>query len=390
MKLPAILMAATAVLASSAAVRAEPGVTGNGIVIGGTNAITGPVAAVCYAVTHGANAWLETVNKAGGVHGRTISYTVLDDAYSAQRAVANARRLVEQDQVFAIFGGCGTATAAGVLSYLAGKPEVPYLFPYAGLTELIQPLKPNVFALMPLYDAQLAAIIPAAIAKMNPKPKTAALLSNNIAGAAEWRKVANEIFKAQGIEVVYDDLMEVTSPERAAFVVQLKSKNPELLVVADAAPGAARIFLEMKRQNWKPKLVTGISTLTAEQFLQAVPDVAEGILLAPGVVVPPTDAAAAACNDALKAHKPDIAPNHFSVFGCLTAMVLVEGLNKAGKDLTRANFLRALEGLNNFETKLAGPVSFSATSRMGLDSVIPFEVKDGKFTVVGGPIKPRR
>ncbi|MEQ8652472.1 MAG: ABC transporter substrate-binding protein [Kiloniellales bacterium] len=369
------------------ATSAAPGVTDDKIVIGGTNAMTGPVAAVCSAVTHGAQAWFHKVNEAGGVHGRMIDYVVLDDAYSAQRAVGNTRRLVQQDDVFAMFGGCGTATAAGVLSFLKSQPDVPYLFPYAGLRELLEPLKPGVFALMPLYDQQLVAILPYVIEQMDPKPKTGAILSNNIAGVEAWREASKKTFDEYGIELVYDDLMEVTSPERAAFVVQMKAKNPDLAVIADAAPGGARIYQEMKRQGWKPKMSTGIGTFTAEQFLSQVSDVAEGILIAPGFVVPPTDPAAAACNAALKVTNPDIEPNHFSVFGCLTAAVLVEAFDRAGRDLTREKLIAALESMDGFETGISGPVTFSSESHLGLDSVIPFGVKDGNFVVLGSPIK---
>src|SRR5918911_2606337 len=137
-----------AMLATS--VQAETGVTRDEILLGGTNALTGPVAAVCYAVSHGSIAHFQKVNEQGGIHGRKIQYQLLDDAYTAQRAVGNARRLIQQDQVFAIFGGCGTVTAAGVLS-IVEKDNVPYLFPYAGLDRLIDPLKKHVFALMPLY-----------------------------------------------------------------------------------------------------------------------------------------------------------------------------------------------------------------------------------------------
>lgn len=371
-------------IAGSAA--AESGVTEDTVHIGGTNAITGPVAAVCYAVTHGANAWFDKVNDAGGVHGRKIEYTVLDDAYSAQRAVGNTRRLIQQDDVFAMFGGCGTATAAGVLSFLRSRPDVPYLFPYAGLTELIQPVREGVFALMPLYDQQLAAVLPYVIEQMDPKPKTGAILSTNIAGADDWRQATRDAFEAHGIELVYDELMEVTLPERAAFVVQLKAKDPDLVVVADSAPGGSRVFLEMKRQNWKPQMATGIGTLTAEQFLEQVADVAEGILIPPGFVVPPTDESAQACNAALAKSNPDVKPNHFSMFGCLTAIVFVEALERAGEDLTREKLVSALESIQEFETGISGPVSFGPEDHMGLNSVIPFGVENGQFVVMSGPI----
>eukprot|EP01036_Dinobryon_divergens_P007391 gene7391-9857_t len=73
----------------SSAATAEPGVTDTTIFLGGSNALSGPVAAVCAPASYGAKAWFDKVNRDGGVHGRKIDYNVLDDAFSAQRAVSN-------------------------------------------------------------------------------------------------------------------------------------------------------------------------------------------------------------------------------------------------------------------------------------------------------------
>lgn len=366
---------------------AETGVTATEVHFGGTNALTGAVAAVCYAVSHGSIAHFKRVNEKGGIHGRQIKYTLLDDAYSAQRAVGNTRRLIQQDQVFAVFGGCGTATGAGVLSVVE-RSDVPYLFPYAGLDKLVDPPKKHIFALMPLYASQLDAILPYVLAEK--KPKTAALFTNNIAGSDEIRQTTKAKLQKAGVEVVLDELMEVTSPERAAFVLKAKDKNPDFVVLTDTAPGGARYFIEMERQNWKPKGVTGISTLTDESFLRAAARLAEGMLIVPGVVLPPTAPQAKECNEELAAYNSELTPSHFTMFGCLAARVLVEGMRRAGPDLTRAKLIATLEGMKDYETGISGKVSFGPDRRMGLDSVYPFGVEKGEFKILGEPIKVTR
>ncbi|TXL71359.1 hypothetical protein FHP25_30160 [Vineibacter terrae] len=362
---------------------AEAGVTKDEIVLGGTNALTGAVAAVCYGVSHGSLAHFKKVNEQGGINGRKIRYELLDDAYSAQRAIGNTRRLIQQEQVFAIFGGCGTATAAGVLS-IVERGDVPYLFPYAGLDKLVDPPKKHIFGLLPLYPSQYTTLLPYVIAQS--KPKTAALLSNNIAGADEIRAAVKAILAKAGVEVVLDELMEVTSPERAAYVLKVKDKNPDLLVLSDTAPGGARLFIELERQNWKPKMVTGISTLTDESFLRAAAKLAEGQLIAPGVVLPPTAAQSKSCVEELAAYNKDIAPSHFTMFGCLVARVLVEGLRRAGPDLTREKLISALESIKEYDTGISGKVSFAPNRRMGIDSVYPIGVQNGQFKILGEPL----
>lgn len=382
-RLAACMVAVACLGLAGAPARAETGVTKDEIVLGGTNALTGAVAAVCYGVSHGSMAYFKKVNEQGGIHGRKIRYELLDDAYSAQRAVGNTRRLIQQEQVFALFGGCGTATAAGVLSVVE-RSDVPYLFPYAGLDKLVDPPKKNIFALMPLYPSQYATLLPYVLERA--KPKTAALLSNNIAGADDIRATVKSVLAKAGVEVVLDELMEVTSPERAAYVLKVKDKNPDLLVLSDTAPGGARLFIEMERQNWTPKMVTGISTLTDESFLRAAAKLAEGKLIAPGVVLPPTAPQAKECIDELAAYNKDLSPSHFTMFGCLVAHVLVEGLKRAGPDLTRDKLIAAFESIKDYDTGISGKVSFGPERRMGINSVYPIGVEGGQFKILGAPL----
>lgn len=374
----------------SAAATAEPGVTDTTIFLGGSNAMTGPVAAVCAPASFGAKAWFDKVNRDGGVHGRKIEYNVLDDAFSAQRAVSNARRIVQQDNAFAIFGGCASPTSAAILQYVASQPEVPYLFPWAAMNELTEPTKKNVFALLPNYAFQVRSMLPYAIQRAAIKPKTAAFLMMNVPGAEDMRKAMKEVLAANGITLVYEELFEVNIPDYTPYILQLKSKNPDIVLFGDSAAGAARLFLTMKRQEWRPTSAFGVTTLTAEQFLDPVGEYADGWLSAAGMVAPPSAPESKECNDALKSSYPDQKPNHFTMFGCLAAKIGVEAMNRTGRNLTRAGLINTLEQMRGYDSKISGPVSFSPTDHMGTSAVIPFGVKGGQFIVLGPPLKPAR
>jgi branched-chain amino acid transport system substrate-binding protein len=363
---------------------ATPGLTATEIVLGGTNAITGVVAAACIGVQYGAEATFQAVNRAGGVYGRKISYTALDDAYSPQRALANARRQIESNDAFALFGGCGTATASTVLAY-AVETKVPYLFPYAGLDALVMPLKPTVFALLPLYSDQMKAITPYAIAKF--KAKTIAIVTSNIPGNKEWTAAIRAVAERAGVKEVYYKAYELGTPDVAPMVLELKQANPELFALTTSAPDGGRWMQEMARQNWFPKAIVGISTFTDQVFIQAAGDLANGRVIAPGFSVTPTDPRAKACNDELRAYKPDFKPSHFTLYGCLTAKVTVEVFRRAGKDLTRESLYAALNQMKEFDTGFTPPVTFDAANHMGLRAIIPVGVVKGDFVVLGAPIE---
>ena len=76
------------------------------------------------------------------------------------------------------------------------------------------------------------------------------------------------------------------------------------------------------------------------------------------------------------------------MFGCLAAKIGVEAMNRAGRDLTRERMIAALEQMQNYETKISGPISFSATDHMGTNAVVPFGVENGQFVTLGAPLRP--
>lgn len=368
--------------ASVTQVSAEDGVSKSEIHVGTSLAVTGPIA-VCAGVGDGASAYFKTINDAGGVNGRKIKFTVLDDAYSTQRAIGNTRRLMGQDKVFAIFSGCGTATGAAVLS-IVEKDSIPYLFPNVGLDSLVNPVKKNVFSILPLYGQQLTTMIDY-VAKSR-SPKTAAISMINIAGHEAWLAAVKSKLAALGIQIVDEQLIDVTSPEKATFVTQMKAKNPDMVVMIDSSPGAARYVLEMARQNWKPKVITGISTLTDESFLRAAGAAAEGVVVAPSAMLPTADPKAKECVDALSAYDKALTPSSFTMFGCLGAKVFVDALKRAGAEPTRASLVAEIEKTKGFDSGFSGPITFSPSAHQGLTSVYPVGIEGGKFKVLGAPL----
>jgi ABC-type branched-subunit amino acid transport system substrate-binding protein len=373
-----ILSAALCGVVLGSAARAEDGVTADEIKLGATNAGTGPVAVACTPEAAGALAYFKQLNDAGGVNGRRIKYTVLDDGYSPQRGVGNIRRLTQQDKVLAIFGGCGTAPAAAILPML-DKEEMPYLFPYAGLDALVVPPKKAVFSLLPRYATQLATILPYIIETS--KPKTASIFTFNIAGQETVREAVKAALEAGGVKVVGDVLFDVTSPDRTPYALQAKEQGADLLILNDSTPGAARFVLDLERQGWKPKVMTGVSTLTDEAFLRAVGKAADGYVVAPGIVLPPNAPEAASCVTALKAYDAAATPSHYSMFGCLSAKVVAEALKRISGDVTRARLVDSVAAMQDFDTGLSGKITFTPTEHMGVTSIYVFTVKDGAFEV---------
>lgn len=123
----ALALAALGIVATAGATRAaDPGVTASTVLLGGTVPLTDEAAAFG-TVAPGAKAYFDHVNATGGVHGRKIEYRHYDDAYNPAQTVQLTRRLVELDEVFAIFNSVGTANNLSVRDYLNAQ-KVPQLF----------------------------------------------------------------------------------------------------------------------------------------------------------------------------------------------------------------------------------------------------------------------
>src|SRR4029077_5576182 len=110
----------------------QDGITSNSILLGVTIAQSGPAAAYG-TIANAANAYFTYVNNQGGVNGRKITYKIVDDGYNPAQTVPLTKQLVEQDKVFAMFGGLGTQPQTSVREYLNAK-KVPQLFVATGAT----------------------------------------------------------------------------------------------------------------------------------------------------------------------------------------------------------------------------------------------------------------
>ncbi len=360
---------------------ASPGVTATTITLGTSNALTGPVGAVCLPVSAGASAWFQHVNADGGVNGRKIQDTVLDDGYQAPRAAANLRTF-QSDGVFALFGGCGTVTAAVLANAVKGT-GLPYLFPYAALPALVNPTQPNVYALLPLYSDQARSLVPYVLHRY---------------GRGSVYAVTSEI---PGYQADVDGVMAGTSAGGGAFsgstllptanapaqqaALKIGAAHPDYAMLTVLAPDAARLLNAMAATGTLPrKAVLGVSVLASDAFASALAPSVAALLRTVSPTVPVGDARAAECLAALRQYSPHTTPDAFALYGCAAAQVFVAALKAAGTQPTRAKLEAALNAMRGAQASpLLPPVSFSAAGHMGLHSMFLLTLRDGRFTAAG-------
>src|SRR5215204_6572415 len=157
---------------------ADPGITDSSIKIGSSYPFSGPASAYS-SIPKALTGYFKKVNEAGGVDGRKIEFVTYDDGYEPQRALANARKLVEQDKVFALFNPLGTANNVAMRDYL-NQHKVPQLFVASGATVFgaEQAKFPYTTGWQPTYQTE-SKVYAQYLKKERPNAKVAVLYQND-------------------------------------------------------------------------------------------------------------------------------------------------------------------------------------------------------------------
>ena len=130
---------------------AEPGVSDTHIRLGMVNAQTGAASGLGRAMRDGATAVFQEANRRGGIHGRSIELVVADDGYDPDRAISETLRLVEEKQVFALFGNVGTPTTNAVIP-IVEEMKVPLVGAFSGAMTLRRPVVHEIINFRASYD----------------------------------------------------------------------------------------------------------------------------------------------------------------------------------------------------------------------------------------------
>ena len=348
-----LLAAAVLVTAAGAHPLATPGVTSTEIRIGSSVPLSGE-AAIAGNVARGIDAYFKYVNAKGGVFGRKIKFTYLDDGYDPGRAVNNTIRLVQQEQVFAMFSSLGTSNNLAVRKLL-NDAKVPQLFVSSGATTFGRDYKqyPWTIGYIPPYSEE-GAVYGQYIVKYVKKPKIAVLYQDDDYGRdlyAGLRRGLGKKTSAIVAKVAYDPTSADVQPQ----VTQLKASKANVFMIFAFGKFSLQAFNAVSKLGWKPQVfVNDVSS--ASSLMSIVPqNAANGSI---SIVFGKDPAAPAWRKDKgirlfqsiLRQYGSGIGTRDlqdgYYTAGMATAYTLVDALKKAGRNLTRDGIMRAATHLN--------------------------------------------
>ena len=349
----ALALALTAGVAS-AGPAADPGVTSNEIVIGGTVPLSG-IAASYASVGRGAEAYFKYVNARGGVNGRRITYKSVDDQYNPSQTVQAVRELVQQDRVFAIFNSLGTEHNLAIRSFL-NAARVPQLFVGSGASTFGRDYRryPYTIGYLPSYVAE-GRVYARHILATSPKARIAVLVQGDDYGKdllAGFRSGLGRNVRQLVATQTYDPL----STDVRSQITRLRSSRANVLVLIATPPFAIRGVVAANGLGWRPKLyINQVGSATNIMRIIAATANAraiEGAITFQSVKDPTsprfrTDAGMRLYRSIMRQHLPrGDANDGFHVYSMAVAHTFVTALRAAGRNPTRASLLRAVQRLD--------------------------------------------
>ncbi len=365
-----------------------PGVTDDEIVLGTHTALTGPVAV--YAQIAGAmKAYFDYVNDTkGGVNGRTIKLIIEDDAYSPPKTVELVRKLVEQDQIFALVNGFGTPTHLQVVDYLQER-GVPDLFVATGAIEWVKDpeARPTVFGSIPNYVAE-GVILGQYIAETYPGQKLGLMRQNDDFGVDGMEGIRRGVGDA--LEIVGEEIHEVLDVDLSSQVDRLRASGADVIAIW-ATPNhfASAVKHARLNLNWDVPFVLSIVSSNELTVLLSGPEVMEGTVSLAYLASP------------YELENPNVAKHHqlviesmgveggntLTLYGQYIGELVEEALNRAGRDLTREGLIEAVESISDFWCSIClGPVNMSPTDHDPLQGAFLVRAEGGRWVRFGGLI----
>jgi len=380
----AVASAALTLLAASgsgalAQKKYDTGATDTEIKIGNIMPYSGPASA--YGVIGKTEAaYFKKINDAGGINGRKINFISYDDAYSPPKAVEQARKLVESDEVLLVFNSLGTPSNSAIQKYMNAK-KVPQLFVATGATKWNDPKDfPWTMGWQPNYQSE-TQIYAKYLLKNKPDAKIAVMYQNDDYGKDYLKGLKDGLGAKAASMIVAEESFETSEPTIDNHIVKLKSTNADVFINIATPKFAAQAIKKMGEIGWKPMhFLNNVSASVGSVIKPAGFENAQDIISAAYL----KDASDRQWdNDAGMKEFYAFMAKDFpegdkldggTVVGFGVAQTLVQVLKQCGDNLTRENVMKQAASLKDFRTEVllpgikinTGPTDFAPISQLQL------------------------
>lgn len=390
-----VLLSAVAGSHAFAQKKYDTGATDTQIKLGNIMPYSGPASA--YAVIGKAEeAYFKMINDQGGVNGRMIDFISYDDGYSPPKAVEQVRRLVENDEVLAVFSPMGVASNTAIQKYLTGR-KIPHLFPAANANKFSDP-KNFPWTMGPAATGNISEglIYAAYLLKEKPGEKIAILYQNDDFGK-ELVKGLKDGLGDKASLIVAEASYEVSDPTIDSQIASLKHSGANVLFSVATAKFASQSIRRVAQIGWSPlhiipSVVASIgAVITPAGFENSQGIVSGTILKDPSDRRWDNDPGMKAYLAFLEKHMPKANKvDNALQLGYTAAQIMVQVLKQCGDDLTRENVMKQAANLKDVSLDLLLPgivVNTSPTNFAPIRQLQLMRLKGEQWQTFGDVLK---
>jgi branched-chain amino acid transport system substrate-binding protein len=352
----------------SATAQDTTGFTKDIIKVGILGSLTGPAAIWGTGNRAGAILAFEEANAAGGVNGRKLGWIVEDDETSPPKAIAAFKKLTEQDGVFAVFGPAASAISAAMVPVMQ-QSGVPIFISVPSTPAVTEPMMKNIFRAGPLNDRMQGIAIADYVIHKLQRRKIAIVRQSDEYGKRGAESILDRM-KQENLKPVAYEEFGAGDTDFTSQLLKIRGTEPDVLIVY-GYPSPSAIITRQARQLGIAAKILGSNATSSRKYPQIVGQAAAGVenVITVAVLPESNDPTALAFSKRFAERFPDLAkqerPDLGDVLGYGGALTFLEGLKRAGRDLTRPTLIAALESINNFSAGLTMPTTFSDTSHEG-------------------------
>jgi branched-chain amino acid transport system substrate-binding protein len=356
-----LLMVTVSLIATPTFAQKVRGVTDTEILVGQWGPQTGPAAA-WGAVARGSGLFFKILNEEGGINGRKFKYFLRDDSYQPSKTKAIAKEFIDQLGVFGVVSGVGVGPGMAVRDDLM-ENKIIWVGPATGVYDWIRPLQKYLFAVYPLYDDEAYQLMGYVYEKLGFK-KIAMFYQNDEYGKQGLMGVERYL-KDKKVDLVAKVSYEVTDRDLSTHALKLKDSGAEAVVIWALPAAAALIVGETAKVGFKPQWATSSTLSDSPMMLQLTKGLWAGMINSNFAELPDS-------NHPLMVkyrewHKKLEPQERWGVFyyaGIMFAEPFVEGVRRAGKNLTTENLIKAMETLKDWKG-IGPPITYTANERQG-------------------------
>jgi ABC-type branched-subunit amino acid transport system substrate-binding protein len=336
------------------------GVTKTGVLIGQSSPFSGSNKELGDDIREGLQAYFKQVNDAGGVNGRTIELVALDDANDAKRSGENARILIEQRGVLALVGYASATLSLPALPYVE-KNKLAFVGPFTG-AEPMRAFRRNVYNIRASYADELEKIVD--FYTTTGMKKFSVIHYDDAVGKENLRAVETALAR-RGLKAASVGTLKRNQTDLGAAVADVVKVAPDV-VIATTLYKTTGDFIKGARKAGSNAQFASTSFVGASALATELGEQGMGVVVAQ--VVPPYSRASIQVVREYQAviekslGKKDYSFTSLESF--IAAKVLVEGIRRAGANLTRESLMKALDGMQNFNVG-GYVVDFTPTNHNG-------------------------